>query len=203
MNQEEFEKIKDSFRDLQARRSLLQEQLLDFEEQHQQLMARADYGEKARIIFQTVAKKTQSNLEYHISTLVTTALSSVVPDDIEFVVRFEERRNKTECDLLFKEYGVEYKPMDGAGFGSVDVAVFALRIAFWSLKKNRATMVLDEPFRHLSHDLQSKASEMLKMISEELNMQIIMVSHQENINLAADKTFITTKKGKFSDVREK
>ena len=203
MNQEEFDKIKDSFRDLQARRNLLQEQLLDLEEQHQQLMDRADYGEKARIIFQTVAKKTQSNLEYHISKLVTTALSSVVPDNIEFVVRFEERRNKTECDLLFKEYGVEYKPMDGAGFGSVDIAAFALRIAFWSLKKNRATMVLDEPFRNVSPDLQHKVSDMLQMISNELNIQIIMVSHQEDVNLSADKTFVTMKKGKFSDVREK
>lgn len=203
MNPEVFAQIKESFQESKARKSLLEEQLLGLRAEYQSQKNREEHGEKARIIFQTVAKKTQSNLEYHISKLVTTAIRSVVPYDIEFIVRFEERRNKTECDLLFKEYGVEYRPIDGAGFGSVDVAAFAVRIAFWSLKKNRASMVLDEPFRNVSPDLQYKVSDMLQMISSKLGIQIIMVSHQEDVNLSANKTFIVSRKGKISSVKEK
>jgi hypothetical protein len=43
---------------------------------------------------------------------------------------------------------------------------------------------------------------MLKMISERLNVQIIMVSHQEDINIAADKTFLATKVGKLTEIKE-
>jgi len=198
----EFKIIKQRFIEAKAEKTLLTTQVLSLEEEHHIKYGRAEHAEKARLIFQEVAKKTQSNLEFHISKLVTTAIRSVLPDDIEFVVRIETRRNKTECDLLFKEFGEEYKPLEGSGFGAVDIASFALRIAFWSLKKNRPTMILDEPIRNLSPDLQEKASDMLKMISTKLGLQIIMVSHQEDINIAADKTFIVSKKGKISSVKE-
>ena len=202
MNLNEYNQIKDSFIDAKARKALLEEQLVSLNESYSFHKSRAEHAEKARLIFQLVAKKTQENLEFHISKLVTTALAAVFPDNIEFVVRIETRRNKTECDLLFKEFGQEYKPLDGSGFGAVDIASFALRIAFWSLKKNRPTMILDEPIRNLSPDLQHKASDMLQMISTKLGIQIIMVSHQEDINIAADKTFIVSKKGKISEVKE-
>jgi len=203
MNLYEYNQIKDSFIEAKARKKLLEEQLVSLNEDYVYQNNRAEHAEKARLIFQLVAKKTQENLEFHISKLVTTALAAVFPDNIEFVVRIETRRNKTECDLLFKEFGQEYKPLDGSGFGAVDIASFALRIAFWSLKKNRPTMILDEPFRHLSSDLQGKASEMIKMISEKLNMQIIMTSHQVGIDQCADKMFVVEKQGMFSTVKER
>jgi DNA repair exonuclease SbcCD ATPase subunit len=41
---------------------------------------------------------------------------------------------------------------------------------------------------------------MVKMLSDRLGVQIIMVSHQEDINVAADKTFYNSKKGQKSKV---
>jgi len=201
----EYNQIKDSFIDAKARKKLLEEQLVSLNEDYIYQNNRAEHAEKARLIFQLVAKKTQENLEYHISKLVTTAIAAVfLPEDnIKFVVRFEERRNKTECDLLFEEFGQEYKPLEGSGFGAVNIACFALRIAFWSLKKNRYTMIWDEPFRDLSPDLQHKASDMVVMVSNATGLQIIMVSHQEDINISADKSFFVTKKGKVSEVKGK
>jgi len=198
----EYNQIKESFIEAKARKALLEEQLVSLNESYDYQKARAEHADKARLIFQLVAKKTQENLEFHISKLVTTALAAVFSDNIEFIVRIEDRRNKTECDLLFKEFNEEYKPLDGSGFGAIDIASFALRIAFWSLKKNRPTMILDEPLSSLSPDLQHKASDMLQMISTKLGIQIIMVSHQEDVNIAADKTFIVSKKGKISNVKE-
>ena len=150
--------------------------------------------EEAQSIIRIVAKKTQEQLEYHISELVTLALSAVFPDPYELVVRFEERRGKTEADLLFRRDGDEIQPMEASGGGPVDVAAFALRVALWSLRRprSRATMPLDEPFRFVSRDLQPKASQMLKEVSERLGLQIIMVSHSEDLIEAADRVFRTT-----------
>lgn len=182
--------------------SHLQRKKKEIKEDLSYAKTRAEGMKKARIVIQTVAQETQKNLEYHLSDLVTTALRSVFPDEINFIVKIEIRRGKTECDLLFEEFGKQYKPIEGSGFGPVDVASFALRICFWSLKTNRHTFILDEPFRNVSPDLQHKVSAMVKELSRKLGIQIIMVSHQEEINVAADKTWVTEKIGKVTQVKE-
>jgi len=181
---------------------LIQERLDDCRKEINYWQRRYDGAKKARVIIQTVAQETQKNLEFHLSHLVTTALAAVFPEDIQFVARIEVRRGKTECDLKFSEYGQEYDPLEGSGFGPVDVASFALRVTFWTLKKNRPCFVLDEPFRNVSPDLQHKVSDMLKMVSEKLGLQVVMVSHQEDINVSADKTFIARKEGKVTVLEE-
>ncbi|MHA2065068.1 MAG: hypothetical protein ACXABY_11895 [Candidatus Thorarchaeota archaeon] len=185
-----------------SRVSVLRDRMSEHQEEIDHWQRRHKGAEKARVIIQRVAQETQKNLEFHLSHLVTTALAAVFPEDIRFVARIEVRRGKTECDLRFEEYGQEYDPLEGSGFGPVDVASFALRITFWSLKKNRPSFLLDEPFRNVSPDLQHKVSDMLKMVSQRLGVQIIMVSHHEDINIAADKTFVARKEGKVTTLEE-
>jgi DNA repair exonuclease SbcCD ATPase subunit len=148
-----------------------------------------DNCRKARILVQKVAEETQKRIEFHIGNLVSTALAAVFPNPYEFVLRFTQRRNRTECDLLFCREGKEYDPISATGGGAVDVASFALRAALWSVKKNRPLFILDEPFKFVSVDLQSKCSLMLKELSKKLKFQIIMISHLPNIIESADKVF--------------
>jgi ABC-type dipeptide/oligopeptide/nickel transport system ATPase subunit len=192
--------IQNDFREKKIRRDLLQENLEKEQGNVRYLTDRLDYAGKARAFIQQVAQETQQNLEYHISSLVTTALASVFPDPPEFVAQVVQRRNKTEWDLLFKEFGVLEKPVDASGGGPLDVASNALRYTYWSLNPNRATFILDEPFKFVSPNLQHKVSDMLKMLSKELGIQIIMVSHADEINYSADKTFLVEKIGKKSKV---
>ena len=163
-------------------------------------------AEQAAHVIQEVGKQTQQNLEFHISNIVSSALNAVDSDWPEFVTRFEVKGRtagkQTECLLLFKEGDNEYKPELGSGGGPLDVASFALRIARWSLKKNRATFALDEPFKFVDPTHQNKTSKMVKMISDELGIQIIMVSHAEDIEDYADKTIRVTKMNGKSTITE-
>ena len=163
---------------------------------------RAEAIKKARAIIQIVAQETQKNLEYHLSYPVTDALNYVFPDHIKFIARIEMKRGKTECVLLFDEDGNEYKPLKGSGYGPVNISCLVLRICFWGLNKNRPTIILDEPFRDLSPNFQLKTSELIKRISKRLGIQIIIVSHQDDINIAADKTFLTRKVRSKAEVKE-
>lgn len=149
---------------------------------------------KAREVINIVAKETEQQLEMRITNIVTMALAAVFPDPYEFKLVFSERRNQTEADLLLVRNGEELSPVDGAGGGVLDVVSFALRIAVLLMSGYRRVIILDEPFRHLSADLQSKASEMMKMLSDKLGIQFIMVSHEEGIIDCADN-IITIKKG--------
>lgn len=197
---EEYTKIKDNFMRMKGKLDLLKENLSEQETTLEETKAKLESFTKARSVIQIVALNTQRNLEYHLSNLVTTAIWAINPAWPKFVVEISIQRNKTECNLFFEEFGVKQRPKNCSGGGVKDVASFALRIARWSLNKNRATFFLDEPFRNVSPDLQEKTSEMVKMTSEELKLQIIMISHQEDINIASDKTFHVTKEGQISKV---
>jgi DNA repair exonuclease SbcCD ATPase subunit len=147
--------------------------------------------EQALLIVQEVGKKTQEQLEYHISELVSLALSAIWEEPYEFKVDFVIKRNKTEAEVYFIREGKRINPMLASGGGAVDVAAFALRIALWSLQrpKSHNTIVLDEPFRFLSRELQPKAGKMLQTLSEKLGIQFLIVTHNEDLIDVADKVF--------------
>lgn len=147
--------------------------------------------EEALLIVQEVAKQTQQELEYNISSIVSTALAAVFDDPYEFKIEFIIRRGKTEADMYFIKAGERIDPLSASGGGAVDIASFALRIALWNLLKGGIsnTIVLDEPFRFVSKDLQPKAGEMLKMLSSKLGIQFLIVTHSEDIIESADKVF--------------
>jgi hypothetical protein len=159
--------------------------------------------EEAQLILQTVAMQTQQELEYKISEIVSLALSAVFDDPYEFKVEFNIKRNKTEAEIHFYKNGIAFDPMTETGGGVVDIASFALRIALWNLSspKTRNTIILDEPFRFLSKNLQTKASEMLSVISKKLNIQFIIVTHIAELREAADKVFMVEHDGNISTVK--
>ena len=150
--------------------------------------------EKARAIMQLVAKETQEQLEYKISELVSLGLSAIFDNPYELVLNYEIKRGKTEADLLFSRNGNLYKPMLSSGGGAIDVAAVCLRMSIWHLQttKNRNTIILDEPTKHLSKgkkEYRDKLGLLLSEISKKLGVQIIVVTHDEAIAKSADKIF--------------
>jgi DNA repair exonuclease SbcCD ATPase subunit len=154
--------------------------------------------EEAREIIREVGLKTQQQLQYHISDLTTLALEAVYDEPYQLVAEFVQRRNKTECDLLFERGGERMDPLAASGGGAVNIAAFALRVASWSMQRPRSNnvLVLDEPFGNVSVDLLPRASEMLQQISSKLGLQLVMVTHAEELIENADRTFrVIIKKG--------
>ena len=161
--------------------------------------------EQARIIIREVGMKTMSQLQYHISNITSLALEAVFDDPYKLETEFVERRNKTECDLYFTRDGIKTDPLGAAGFGAVDIAAFALRIASWSMLNPHArnVIIMDEPFKHLKGiEANKRALEMINEISKKLNIQIIMVSDEriprEDIIALADRVFEVTISKKIS-----
>lgn len=155
--------------------------------------------EQAREIIREVGMITQQQLQYHISDITSLALEAVFPEPYKLEVEFVQRRNKTECDLYFTRDGLKADPQTASGGGAVDIAAFALRIASWSMQvpKTRNVIILDEPMRFVSADLQANASAMLKEISEKLGIQFIIVTHNEVLTSYADRVFkVSIKRGK-------
>lgn len=185
----EFSILKDDFTKKMVALDIERDKVKKYERDILDLSHQIEDGKKSEIMFQEIAQKTQRNVEGYISDLVTLALKSVSPKFPNFVVKFVIRRKQLEADLLFEKNGNLFKPLYSSGGGPKDVASFGLIIANWSMDKTRASILLDEPFKQVSPDLQENVSEMIKMLNKELDLQFIMVSHAEGINYSADKTF--------------
>jgi hypothetical protein len=157
---------------------------------------RIKHLEKAREIIRKVSLKTQQQLSFHISDITSLAMNTVFDNPYKLAVNFVERRNKTECDLLFERNESQINPIDSSGLGAVDVAAFSLRIASLTMQnpKLRSVLIQDEPFKHLKGITENiKVIEMVKQISKRLGIQIIMVHDErvplEEIERGADKIF--------------
>lgn len=178
-------------------------------QQEQELLQRADelqveieQAEQAQAIAQQVAKETQSQLKYHIEDLITMAMESILDNPYAFELDFVTRKNKTECDIYFVRNGERVSPMEESGGGAVDIASFASRIALWSLDTTDNVLIFDEPFKFVSREYQAKVGEMIKQLSSELGIQILMVSHNENYIQQADRVFVTSMHNGCSNMEE-
>lgn len=174
---------------------MLQNQLLLQKKELESQQRRYENSLRARIVIQEVAQKIQQTLESHISYIVTKALDAIPFDEkFSFGMEFVTRNNQTECDVFFiNKDGERVEPMAGSGGGVKDIASFAIKIALWSLtKKTRALFIEDEPLKFLhSPILQDAAGQMIREICKRHNIQIIMVTDQEDIYQYADKVFFS------------
>lgn len=188
---------------LKGKRSLLLEQKESQAQAHRNAVMLGRKLEEAQTIIRTVALQTQQELQFRISSITTAALEAVFPDPYEFQLQFVERGGKTEADAVFLRDGEPIDPMSGSGGGAVDIAAFSLRASAWKLAPNRPTILLDEPFKMLSSDLMPKAADMIMELSKKLKLQIIMVTHREELIEAADRTFFVAKRSGKSCVIQK
>lgn len=186
--------IRQTLEQRKGQRAQIRKSIKETKQQIKTLKQQLSDHEKAREVIREVGLITQKQLQVHISDIVSLALEAVFPDPYTLEVDFIERRNRTECDLFFVRNEEKIDPITASGGGAVDVASFALRVASWSmaLLHSRNTLILDEPFRYLSAELLPRAGEMLKQLAKELGLQIIMVTHSEELMENANMVFKVT-----------
>lgn len=187
MFERELEAVTSKYDRKAGERDLLKKQLEDNNKSLEAKIKEVENVAKAKEVVQLAAESTQKKMVFHINNLVSMALAAVFPDPYTFEMKFEPRRGKTEADLLFsKNDSTTDDILNTGGGGPADVSSFALRLSTWSIRKTRHTIILDEPFRFLSRDLQPRASAMIKHLSEKLGLQLIIVSHIPEIIDNAD-----------------
>lgn len=198
------EELKKKLYSWKGKKEAWEKDLSDTEKEIRQYKRRMINAEEAQLILQQVSIQTQEELEYHISDIVSMALSAVFDNPYELELQFVDKRGKIEAEISFVRNGEKINPIDSSGGGAVDIASFALRIALWSLARPRTrnTIVLDEPFRFLSRELQPKAGEMLSILSNKLGLQFILVTHNQDLIDSADKVFEVEKQKDISIVKE-
>lgn len=160
--------------------------------------------EDAQALIQETARETQEQLKYHLEDIIQMGLEICFPEEYTAYVEFESKRGKTECDIYLRnEAGKRIDPVEDSGGGLVDIVSLALRMACWVISSSAPVIFFDEPFKWVDISLRPLAGELLKTISEKLNIQILMVTHDEEMRAIANKIFEIKKIKRKSIIEEK
>lgn len=146
-----------------------------------QLRKNVEAAKEAQTIAQTIAQDIQQRVHHRIAGVVTRCLEAVFEDDpYTFRIEFEQKRGRTEAAIFFERNGHELRdPMNESGGGCVDLAAIALRLSSMMLSRPpvRRVLILDEPFKSPSPHYRTKVRELIETLSEEMGVQIIMVTN--------------------------
>ncbi len=156
-------------------------------------------------ICNVVLMATQNEVKTFIEEIVTLALQAVFGEEYGFEIEYDIKRNKSEAKFGLTKYGQKFEDMEEeCGGGVVDVISFALRIALWALTNPTPSpiMILDEPGKHISMNQQEVFAEMLSKVSKMFGMQMIVVSHSDDIINVCDRAFQVKQIKDVSQVEE-
>lgn len=176
---------------LKGKKQALLQQKEEIKSEINKTIEEKDIVDEAHYIVQLVAEKTQKRLEIGLSTLPSNALSYAYNEPYIFKIKFVPRRGKTEADLIFEKNGKEFIPGKRTGYGPVDLAILGLRLVIFKMRRPvlRPILLLDEPFPSIDIDVQERVCQLIKDLAEENNIQIIMITHNENLKRAGDRIF--------------
>jgi DNA repair exonuclease SbcCD ATPase subunit len=175
-----IKEIRKKINDKIAVKRNIEKELKELQRDKENCSKQIKYTETAQIIIQTVARQTQEKLEHQISDIVSMVLSSIFDAEFELKINYETKRNQTEIDFQLIKNG-QIVDLNNVGGGAKEITSFALRMACWKLQnpKIRNMIVSDEPFKSLNdptRELHRKLAEMIKYLSEKLELQVIMIS---------------------------
>ena len=187
-----------------GKKAILEDQLAVGKRELKRLNRSVRLNEKAQVIVQEVIQLTQEKLKHHLSDISSLAMASIFDEPYEVEIDFLPKRGKVEMDIWFVRDGERIHPLHATGGGAIDIASLSLRMSCWTLQnpKTRPILILDEPLKFLSRNLQKKASRLIKDISEKLDMQIIMNSHSPQLIDCADNVIKVEMKNGQSYVKK-
>jgi DNA repair exonuclease SbcCD ATPase subunit len=195
------------FNNLKGRIDFLQDAIEKKEEQINSKLTFCDNLAKAQWILTEVQKKTQERFKEKIDPLVTAAIKAVYERPFGFELIFERKRDKMECKpMLYEVIGKEKEyyddPENELGGGIIDICSIALRIVLWTMEKPRSRnfFLLDEPGKNLGA-LITLFGQMIKEISHRMNLQFLIITHDDALIEVADRVWQVEHDGRESIVQ--
>lgn len=165
---------------------------------------------KALDLLSAVSKEAREQAKMHLESIVTEALRFISNDDYKFIIELGESGGKPSCEFYVEsEVNGELsrqKPEYSCGGTFVDIISTTLRYAYLKVFSDpeikSKTIILDEPGKMVSELASIRFTEFVKYLGTELDKQTIMITHNDTLMNAADKTYLVTKHQGISKAME-
>lgn len=151
-----------------------------------------DY-ENSILIFNHVISNDCSEVIENFQNVISGALKDIFDNSYEFKFELSKKSKMVSCNFLLhtSEYPgfIDIAMTHGRSVKEVIGVILRLLVIHIDSNSNK-TLILDEPFGGLEPDRQIVAAEFLKKVAEKLNIQLIIVTQDEEYLRIADKGLI-------------
>lgn len=150
-----------------------------------------DELEQAKEILNQILLATQQDVKGYIEQIVTNLVSHVFGDEYVFMLEMGIEREKPALTPIIEKQSIQVSPRDEMGGGLLDMISLGLRMALWSFNQDRfrPTLIMDEPGKFLDLKRVPLFGEALQQLSKQLGLQIIMVTHLDDLKGLADRSY--------------
>lgn len=146
--------------------------------------------EKVEELFKYLLDKYVHKYAESFSEIVTEGLQTIFHDqDIAFDVAVNQKRGKVWVDFETVQEGVRGQSLQSFGGGVSSVQSLLLRLLVLLKKKLARYLILDESLAALSSDYVPNAGEFIKKMCEELNINVLLITHNESFLEYADTAY--------------
>lgn len=186
----------------------IQESIKNREKKIKELEKEQDHLRKVDILLKQASEYARSQIKEQLEYLVTASLQAVFQKELSFYIELFESHNSPAASFLIEEtiedQKVYYDPLESRGGGLVDMISIILRIAFLYFlePKMYGPLLMDEPAKHLSDEYVHDFADFLKSLSEDLDLQILLVTHNDHFSFMGDKIYKTKLKDHITHLTE-
>jgi predicted ATPase len=157
----------------------------------QDLQAETERHTQANALLTSFGEMAQKQAQDQLETLVTSGLQVIFGSELSFHVQQSVKANQAVTEFVIRsQYGgraVDTPVMDARGGGMAAVTGFMVRLVVLLLTPHaRRVLFLDETFGHVSREYEPRLAEFLAEVSHQAGVQIVLVTHSDAYDDAAD-----------------
>lgn len=165
---------------LNSHKEFLTKEIDDVEKEIDNLVYRADLNQKCSEIIKTWLDDLLKSSVDSMAELTTSGLQYVIDDqDLKFNIKQEMKYNRLAMRFVIEDDGVEGDPLSSFGGGAVLISSLILRLAVMSRMNMGNLLLLDESMFALANQYVPAAADFMRKLSEELGINILMVTHND------------------------
>ena len=183
---QKFNSIEDVIKETSFRYEITDQKLTENEKESSVVTKRIDTFTELRGFLSEVSAEYRIKIWHTFNNLLTEALSRIFVKNIKFEILLENYRNQPAIEVRITEDDNVLDPQKSSGGGMNDIISLIFKLIFVYLRDCSNIIILDESLKFLSKEYLQNASDFLRDICERLEMQIILVSHKENLKTSAD-----------------
>lgn len=180
--------------------------LAESQKQLAELATKIDVADKSKAVLESYAIEQQNDLQESVETLCTKGLQTVFQQPLEFKLHFKIMRGQPEVNFTVISY-LDDEPIEmdipnsfGGGLAVVCSVLLRVIVLKYLVEQGKAApvLILDEPLAALSpnytaddaESLRTRMASFLRTVSDELKVQIVLVTHEPDYGVEADRYYI-------------
>jgi DNA repair exonuclease SbcCD ATPase subunit len=177
---------------VRAKYTILEKTQLDYDTKLKAIEKDINLINKSKQFLIDFSEFSRDSIKSKIEGLANTALKAIFTDrKLVFRIIGDKQKRGLYYNLYVETDGTLTPLEDASGGGVYDIVSLSLRVSFLKFFEGslRQTMLLDEPFKNLDQERVVLAVEWLKMISKQMGMQFIIVTHISALIERADSGY--------------